>query len=390
MGMWVGRGRKARAAYGFDDIALVPGALTINPNEVDISWELCGRRFDIPIIAAAMDGVVSPSLAIEMGRLGGLAVINLEGIFSRYENPGRRPRSHHLRQPRGGDEDHSGNLRRADQGRADPPAHRGDQAGRGTARRLRSRSAPSASRRSPERRVRTSSSCSPPSPPRATCAADRAGRPRSCSSSICRSGDCRQRRQLRGLTRADGDRCPRAAHRRRPRRRLHLARGPRRSACRRSRRPSIPRRRATSTSSGPAATCRSSRTAASDGRRYLEGAGLRRRRGDDGLPLRRAKAAPGLGYRWGMATPHSNLPRGTRIRVGIAGPLEQILFGPAFTEDGTLNLVGAIRTCMGSVGARSIRELQQTGTDHRSVDQDRGEGIPARPEAGRPALEAAP
>src|SRR5262249_767964 len=87
MGMWVGRGRKARAAYGFDDIALVPGALTINPNEVDISWELCGRRFDIPIIAAAMDGVVSPALAIEMGRLGGLAVLNLEGIFSRYENP---------------------------------------------------------------------------------------------------------------------------------------------------------------------------------------------------------------------------------------------------------------------------------------------------------------
>src|SRR5919197_4425747 len=87
MGMWVGRGRKARAAYGFDDIALVPGALTINPNEVDISWELCGRRFEIPIIAAAMDGVVSPKLAVEMGRLGGFAVLNLEGIFSRYENP---------------------------------------------------------------------------------------------------------------------------------------------------------------------------------------------------------------------------------------------------------------------------------------------------------------
>ena len=51
MGMWVGRGRKARAAYGFDDIALVPGALTINPNEVDISWELCGRRFEIPMLA---------------------------------------------------------------------------------------------------------------------------------------------------------------------------------------------------------------------------------------------------------------------------------------------------------------------------------------------------
>src|SRR5215475_11403696 len=87
MGMWVGRGRKARVAYGFDDIALVPGAVTVNPNEVDISWELCGHRFDLPIIAAAMDGVIGPRLAIEMGRHGGLAVLNLEGIFSRYANP---------------------------------------------------------------------------------------------------------------------------------------------------------------------------------------------------------------------------------------------------------------------------------------------------------------
>jgi IMP dehydrogenase len=79
-----------------------------------------------------------------------------------------------------------------------------------------------------------------------------------------------------------------------------------------------------------------------------------------GSAFARAQEAPGRGYHWGMATPHSNLPRGTRIRVGIAGSLEQILFGPAFTEDGTLNLVGAIRTCMGSVGARNIRELQQT------------------------------
>jgi IMP dehydrogenase len=79
-----------------------------------------------------------------------------------------------------------------------------------------------------------------------------------------------------------------------------------------------------------------------------------------GSAFARAHEAPGKGYHWGMATPHANLPRGTRIRVGIAGSLEQILFGPAFTEDGTLNLVGAIRTCMGSVGAQSIRELQQT------------------------------
>ena len=79
-----------------------------------------------------------------------------------------------------------------------------------------------------------------------------------------------------------------------------------------------------------------------------------------GSAFARAAEAPGRGNHWGMATPHANLPRGTRIRVGVAGTLEQILFGPAFTEDGTLNLVGAIRTCMGSVGAQSIRELQQT------------------------------
>src|SRR5437762_4649664 len=87
MGMWVGRGRKARVAYGFDDIELVPRSVKLNPNAVDISWELCGHRFELPIIAAAMDGVVGPRLATEMGRLGGLAVLNLEGIFARYANP---------------------------------------------------------------------------------------------------------------------------------------------------------------------------------------------------------------------------------------------------------------------------------------------------------------
>jgi IMP dehydrogenase len=79
-----------------------------------------------------------------------------------------------------------------------------------------------------------------------------------------------------------------------------------------------------------------------------------------GSAFARALEAPGRGYHWGMATPHSNLPRGTRIRVGVVGPLEQILFGPAFTDDGSMNLIGALRTCMGSVGAGTIRELQMT------------------------------
>jgi IMP dehydrogenase len=79
-----------------------------------------------------------------------------------------------------------------------------------------------------------------------------------------------------------------------------------------------------------------------------------------GSAFARAKEAPGRGFHWGMATPHANLPRGTRIKVGVTGPLKQILFGPAEVDDGSQNLVGAIMTCMGNVGARTIREFQET------------------------------
>jgi IMP dehydrogenase len=79
-----------------------------------------------------------------------------------------------------------------------------------------------------------------------------------------------------------------------------------------------------------------------------------------GSAFAKAQEAPGCGYHWGMATPHANLPRGTRIKVGTTGSLKQILFGPAEVDDGSQNLVGAITTCMGNVGARTIAELQQT------------------------------
>jgi IMP dehydrogenase len=79
-----------------------------------------------------------------------------------------------------------------------------------------------------------------------------------------------------------------------------------------------------------------------------------------GSAFARAEEAPGQGNHWGMATPHANLPRGTRIKVGITGSLRQILFGPATVDDGSQNLVGAITTCMGNVGAARIREFQET------------------------------
>src|SRR5947208_14518049 len=91
MGMWIGRNRKARVTYGFDEIALVPGRVTINPNEVDIRFRLPRKETDplelkIPILASAMDGVVDVRFAIAMNKLRGLAVLNLGGVQTRYKN----------------------------------------------------------------------------------------------------------------------------------------------------------------------------------------------------------------------------------------------------------------------------------------------------------------
>src|ERR1044071_692619 len=86
MSEFIGRDRKARRAYGFDEIALVPGDITLNPDEVNINLKIGQHTFDIPFLASAMDGVVDPKFAIAMGKLGGIAVLNLEGIYTRYEN----------------------------------------------------------------------------------------------------------------------------------------------------------------------------------------------------------------------------------------------------------------------------------------------------------------
>src|SRR2546423_4905411 len=81
----IGRGKKGRRAYGFDDIAIVPSRRTRDPDDIDITWTLGPYRFELPLLAAAMDGVVSPTTAGIVGKLGGLAVLNLEGIFTPYE-----------------------------------------------------------------------------------------------------------------------------------------------------------------------------------------------------------------------------------------------------------------------------------------------------------------
>ena len=87
MDIEIGRGKKARQGYGFDDIAIVPSRRTRDPQDVDIGWKLGPHLLELPLIGSAMDGVVSPATAIQLGKLGGLGVLNLEGIYTRYENP---------------------------------------------------------------------------------------------------------------------------------------------------------------------------------------------------------------------------------------------------------------------------------------------------------------
>src|ERR687892_2367754 len=82
----IGRGKKGRRGFGFDDIAIVPSRRTRDPDDIDITWTLGPYRFEIPLLASAMDGVVSPDTAAAIGRLGGLGVLNLEGIWTRYED----------------------------------------------------------------------------------------------------------------------------------------------------------------------------------------------------------------------------------------------------------------------------------------------------------------
>src|SRR5467141_3130324 len=86
MELEIGKGKKGRRAYGFDDIAIVPTRRTRDPDDIDITWMLGDYRFELPLLASAMDGVVSPRTAGIVGKLGGLAVLNLEGIFARYED----------------------------------------------------------------------------------------------------------------------------------------------------------------------------------------------------------------------------------------------------------------------------------------------------------------
>ena len=85
--MEIGRGKRGRRAYTFDDVAIVPSRRTRDPEEVSVAWQIDAYRFELPVVAAPMDSVMSPATAVALGRLGGLGVLDLEGLWTRYEEP---------------------------------------------------------------------------------------------------------------------------------------------------------------------------------------------------------------------------------------------------------------------------------------------------------------
>jgi len=361
MSEYISRGRKARRCYGFDEIALVPGDVTINPNEVDISWKLRDKKFDIPILAAAMDGVVDAKFAIAMGKLGGLAVLNLEGVQTRYENSSEVI-------------DEIINSSYKDATKLIQKVYRTPVKEDLITKRI---------TEIKEAGVSAVVSSIPQKAGRYGKIAQDAGidifvvqstvtTVRHISSEyesldfekFCRDmkvpvivGNTVSFKAGLDLMKSGIDG-------------LLVGIGPG-AACTTRGVLGIGMPQVTAT-----ADCAAARdfwykqsgkyvSIITDGGMTNGGEICKAvASGADavmiGSAFARAKEAPGKGYHWGMATSHENLPRGTRIKVGVTGTIKQILIGPAELDDGSQNMVGALRTSMGSVGASNIGEMQLT------------------------------
>lgn len=364
MGMWVGRGRKARRCYGFDEIALVPGEVTINPSEVDTSWQLGDLTFTVPILAAAMDGVVDTKFAIQMGRLGGLAVLNLEGIQTRYEDPAEVLDKIAKASPEEATElVQKIYLEGAHPIKEDLIAKRIEEIKKAGV-----RAAVSSIPQKAERYGAIAQEASVDVfvvQATVTTARHISNQYKALNfEKFCKQmkvpvivGNCVTYNTALELMETGIDA-------------LLVGIGPG-AACTTRGVLGIGVPQVTATADCAAARDFFYKRKAkyvpiiTDGGMSVGGDICKAfASGADavmvGSAFARAKEAPGRGYHWGMATPHFNLPRGTRIYVCTTGTLEQILFGPAVVDDGSQNLMGALATAMGSLGARNVKEMQLT------------------------------
>jgi IMP dehydrogenase len=357
----IGRGKTARRAYGIDEIALVPGRRTVDPRVIDTSWSIGGITREIPIIASAMDGVVDAQMAVKLSELGALGVINLEGVQMRYADPNgvldriaaasnedfvalmqelyAEPIKPELIAQRIKEVKAKGGIAAIS---ATPV---------GAAKFGQAAAAAGADLFFVQGTVVSTEHTAPEGVEPLDLAAFCAEMPIPVI-----LGNCVTYEVTLELMRAGA-----AA--------IMVGIGPG-AAC---------------TSRGvlgvgiPQATAVADCAAARDDFEKESGkyipiiadGGLVT--GGDickciacgadavmiGSPFARAAEAPGRGFHWGMATPSPVLPRGTRIKVGTTGGVAQILRGPAGLDDGTHNLLGALQTSMGTLGASTIKEMQQ-------------------------------
>ncbi len=361
MGEWVGRGRKARRCYGFDEIALVPGGVTINPQEVDTSWELAGKTYKVPILAAAMDGVVDVDFAVAMSKLGGIAVLNLNGVQTRYEDPGDVLEKIAHANPEEATKLVQSLYLKPVQEKLIAKRIKEIKSKKGVAvvssiPQDAEKFGKIAQEAGADIFVIQSTVISVKHVSSEYKVVDLAKFIKSMKIPVI-LGNCVTFSTALELMETG----PSA---------LLVGIGPG-AAC---------------TTRGvlgigvPQVTATSDIAAARDfyykkTTKYIpiitdggmdSGGDICKAFacGADavmvGSAFARAKEAPGKGCHWGMATPHANLPRGTRIHVGTTGSLEEILLGPAKLDDGSQNLVGALMTSMGNLGARNIKEMQLT------------------------------
>ena len=356
----IGLGKKARQAYGFDDIAIVPTRRTRDPDDVDIGWKLAEQILELPLLASAMDGVVSPQIAISIGKLGGLGVLNLEGIFTRYSNADDQLERIAKFSPA----EATAGMQEIYSKPVDP-----DLIGKRVAE-IKSAGVLAAAALTPQR-VREFFPL-----------AQEAGLDILIiqgtvvsAEHVSANGSALNLKEfiasldvpviVGGCASYHGA--------------LHLMRtgaagvlvgvGPG-AACTTRGVLGVGVPQATAIADAAAARAQHlldtgvyCNVIADGGMRTGGDIAKAIACGADavmiGSPLARAFDAPGRGYHWGMATFHPTLPRGARVKVELNGSLEEILVGPARENDGTLNLMGALRTAMATTGYENIHEFQR-------------------------------
>lgn len=357
---FIGKGRAARRTYGFEEIALVPASATVDPEDVDTSWQVAGRTFALPVIAAAMDSVVDVGMAIALSRLGATAVLNLEGVQTRYASPRealerladappdrvvsvmqdvyREPIKDELVARRVSEIRSGGGVPVV----STTPASAG-------------RLAPLAAEAGAEILLVQSTVITEQH-------RSERGRALSLRELVAQTkipvmaGNCVSYEAALQLFESGVSA-------------VFVGVGPG-AACTSRKVLGVGVPQATAVMDVAAARAEFARRTGrhvpvvADGGISVGGEIAKSIAcGADAVMLgslfARAEEAPGRGFHWGMATPHAALPRGTRIAVHTAGTLRDILHGPARVDDGSQNLIEALRTAMGMCGARSIRQMQQ-------------------------------